>query len=191
VTANDSDVSDGETLTGSQVVRVYGRNLTAPFVVLTFEGVEYTPLECGEDYIEYLLGDNGTATIAVDGKNILSFSVEDVIIPEELPFYIDMSQRETRNIQSPAENERIYRSVNCANYPFLKDENLPYFGIRIGNSQLPFQDFDNLEGHNCEIANRGSTSSYIYCVADVTDVTIPAYVTYKDFIIAVFNYTND
>ena len=191
MTANDSDVSDGDKLTGSQVVRVYGQNLTYPFVTLTFGDVEYTPLYRGEGYIEFILNDNGTATINVDGSRFMSFEVEGVVVPTGLPTYIAMGQAETPNGTSI---NVMQGNLTCLNYPRLVDETHQYFRLVISGSNPPWgeTDFNDFEGHNCNIQRVGDPRpDQLRIAAFVEDKENVAYITYQGFIIAVFNYTTE
>lgn len=191
MTANDSDVSDGDILTGSQVVRVYGENLTAPFVTLTFGGVEYTPLARGEDYIEFILGDNGTAIINVDGSRFMSFEVEGIVIPEDLPVNFTMALLSSVKT-SPPSSERheplTILSVNCINYPHVTNGEYPYFWLTfgIGNSSSDYYALNNCV---LEAVTYPETSTRM-CLSSI-DANKPCYVAYRGFIIAVFNYTTD
>lgn len=191
MTANDSDVSDGDILTGSQVVRVYGKNLTAPFVTLTFGDVEYTPLVQGEGYIEYLLGDNGTATINVDGSPIMSFEVGGIVVPSVLPNRLLMAQ-----VQGSSDiiNPRQVQSGNCINYPFVYNASYPVFRLGCGEAEREWRDNDpnSWEGVNCTlryVLPAGAASMYVR--AELIDYEAVAYIKYKGFIVAVFNYTTD
>lgn len=191
MTANDSDVSDGDILTGSQVVRVYGQNLTAPFVTLTFGDVEYTPLTQGEGYIEFILGDNGTATISVDGSPFMSFEVEGIVVPDRLPTQMSMSQSSSPN-GSPINT--LQGNFNCINYPYLVDEEHPYYKLLLSGStsQWGEADFNDFEGHNAQIQRVADASSTLMRISMlVEDEQSVAYLTYQGFIITVFNYTND
>lgn len=191
VTANDSDVSDGDTLTGSQVVRVYGENLTAPFVTLTFGDVEYTPLAKGEGYIEFILGDNGTATISVDGSRFMSFEVEGIVVPEEAPFDFVMSQYLDSNNRI---NRVAVSKLNCLNYPYLYNEDYPYFRMQMGQASNPFTDVDtsHYEFVNCSVevsSTSGGIAVLFMATVNITEEI--AYIKYKGLIVAVFNYTTE
>lgn len=191
MTANDSDVSDGDTLTGSQVVRVYGENLTAPFVTLTFGDVEYTPLTQGEGYIEFILGDNGTATISVDGEEFMTFSVEGIVVPEGLPSTMAMWRKYYYDggVDGLADKKEV--TANCINYPYIVTEELRAFRFRprLGNSDA---DRDKFSFVNCEcIFNAWNTATQISLNLRPIDANKPCIVKWEDFIIAVFNYTTD
>ena len=191
MTANDSDVSDGETLTGSQVVRVYGRNLTAPFVTLTFGDVEYTPLAQGEGYIEFILGDNGTATINVDGSRFMSFEVEGVVIPEGLPCLIRGCQtyETASSVQSQSRiNNKTINSGVRIDYNYVQNNQYPHFFFVFYLTETSEQDY---EYYNCSVNAQQQYNNFVGINVDVIDVSKPAWVTYQGFIIAVFNYTTD
>lgn len=191
MTANDSDVSDGDILTGSQVVRVYGENLTAPFVTLTFGGVEYTPLVQGEGYIEFILGDNGTATINVDGSQFMSFEVEGIVIPSFLPVDFRAYQKkvkDTTGSQETLTNPLIVNDANCINYPAVINEEYPYFMFFIYYAIELSMDFGF---HNCTLNTFNFSASINRLNVSVIDSNEVAYITYQGFIVAVFNYTTD
>lgn len=191
MTANDSDVSDGDILTGSQVVRVYGENLTAPFVTLTFGDVEYTPLSQGEGYIEYILGDNGTATINVDGNQFMSFEVEGVVVPEGFPTTIQGQQNSAGGASA---NVNLLNNVNCMNYPYRATEEYSLFKFTFGGNGYDFIDTE-ADNWSCY----GGVIDDIAIFQNVrTRLTISpqdnnstAWLLYKGFIVAVFNYTTD
>lgn len=191
MTANDSDVSDGDTLTGSQVVRVYGENLTAPFVTLTFGNVEYIPLAQGEGYIEFILSDNGAATISVDGSPFMSFEIAGATRPAGLPTRFQMSQRDGN--LSNAINVRTANLANCINYPFVKTEDHPVFFMYMGSATHPFTDLNDFVGHNCNVTNKAMEGENQIRMAAVVTAGYQgaAYITYKDFVVAVFNYTTN
>lgn len=184
-------MSDGDTLTGSQVVRVYGNNLTAPFVTLTFGNVEYTPLSQGEGYIEYLLGDNGTATISVDGSRFMSFEVEGIVIPNILPKPMGVYQYDLESTNPLPEHtgEALYRyNVNCINAPIKVTTEYPYILYRLFTNEVNEGDFNyyNVESHRWEIRSNG-------VIINITpaDAAEPCWIAYQGFIIAVFNYTTE
>lgn len=191
MTANDSDVSDGDTLTGSQVVRVYGENLTAPFVTLTFGDVEYTPLAQGEGYIDFIMNDNGAATINVDGGRFMSFEIEGAVVPDGLPTLGSMSQS-TAPVASSI--NVLEGTFNCFNYPYLVDETHPYYKLLWSSSTARWgeADFNDFEGHNCDIQRVADTNvERIRIAMLVEDEQSVAWLTYQGFIVAVFNYTTN
>lgn len=191
MTANDSDVSDGDILTGSQVVRVYGENLTAPFVTLTFGGVEYTPLAQGEDYIEFVIGDNGTATISVDGNRFMSFEVEGIVVPSFLPARLTMSITASNSLPTASRYEAITVVGNCINYDKKVSEtnkNLLLY-IRDVVATLDENDFSAVNGSILGFGVDGSAQNALL-IAPV-DANEIVQIRYQDFIIAVANYTTD
>ena len=166
-----------------------GENLTPETLKLYHNGVLYTPLESSDTYAYYLLGDNGTNKMMLNGSNFIDIVIKDVVVPEVLPIHMEMSLRATASITSPAVNNIVGNSVNCLNYPYKATEELPYFGLRIGAVDKPFKDTERLEGVNCTVSGSGSSEVYKYVAALPTDPTKPAYITYQGFIIAVFNYS--
>ena len=188
MTANGTDISDGASLSGSQVVRVYGSNLTPPYFSLWFNGVEYTPLDYGNGYVEYLLQDNGTATIYVDGNRFMSFEVEGIVVPSILPNYFIMFQYISSQTQRHFLRED---DINCMNYPFIIESDAQWTSIRIGDEDTPLRDLsaNDFVGHNCDVYSVANFGEYqVEARLRVTNADEVAWVTYQGFIIAVLNY---
>lgn len=190
VTANGAVVSNAETLTGSQELRVYIGDGSADDVSLTFNGVEYTPLLRGDGYIGYLLGDNGECKIFVNGRVYMSFNVAGIIVPEELPTFIQMSLVDDEYVNL-TNSESL--TGNCLNYPVMPSVSYPNYHLQLGSSAHPMSDLaeSDFELVNCELGKPFYTSGYTTILRmSVTDDEEVAYVKFKGFIIAVFNYNN-
>lgn len=191
MTANDSDVSDGDILTGSQVVRVYGQNLTAPFVTLTFGEVEYTPLTRGEGYIEFILGDNGTATINVDGSPFMSFEVEGIQIPDILPTYIAATLTLSPSAVSDSSKNKgwsVQTSTNCLNFNQKCDSEWPYIMLQIRGHVIAEND---VIWHNVSSHRYLATEDRTYWNLTPNESNDIIWGEYDSFIIFVGNYTTD
>lgn len=190
VTANGAIVSNAETLTGSQELRVYIGDGSADDIRLTFNGVEYTPLLSGDGYIGYILGDNGECKIFVNGRVYMSLNVAGIVVPSSLPSLLNMSQRPSNLSGSRNPVEEV---TKCLNYPFVKLEDFPVFFLKVGSQALPFEDedIDNYDAVNASFDfHLGSQDYETWIRLLVDDDSKPAYLTYKGFIIAVFNYSN-
>lgn len=157
---------------------------------LTFGDIRYTPLETEGNKRTYIIGDNGSVRIYINGDLYGGFDVSGIVLPDILPLHMEISQRAAGGITSPAVNGVVGNNVNCMNYPYKATEELPYFGLRLGESQKPFTDAEGLEGVNCSLLESGSSEVYKYVSALPTDASKPAYITYQGFIVAVFNYSN-
>lgn len=190
VTANGAVVSNAETLNGSQELRVYYGNVDASDVKLYFNDVLYTPLFTGDGYLGFILGDNGVCKILANDRLAMSFTVQGVTVPAGLPSYMELSQRTAAG--DNAINTRT-DYVKCLNYPFLYNADRPVFSLRIGSNTYPFEDDDtsNYTFVNCNATitlTPSSSSTRIKCT--LIDEEEVAYVMYKGFIVAVFNYSN-
>lgn len=187
VTANGVEVENAESLTGSQVLRVYYSGSDSSDIHLTFNGIDYTPLFKEDNCLGYILGDNGLCKI-FSGQNVyMSFTVTGITVPEGLPNLLDMSQRSSAG---GARTNPMTVRANCINYSYLKMESKPLFVLTIGSSNTPFTDADenNYICNNCTISELRAGSSYALVVMEVVDDTKPAWLTYIDLPIAVFNY---
>lgn len=191
MTANDSDVSDGDILTGSQVVRVYGQNLTAPFVTLTFGEVVYTPLTQGEGYIEFILGDNGITTINVDGNLYMSFEVEGNDVPSDLSQTKYMWMVNSDSASSSASGLYNVKKIqgNCINYNYKTTAESHFVLYLVFLQEVGAR--SDYSFFNCSAVNWEEVQTGQRCNMVVDEANTPAYVTYKGFIVAVFNYTTD
>lgn len=188
VTANGAVVSTGDTLNGSQTVRVYGVGLTSNNVKVTFNGVEYTPLGFGDDYLEYIIGDNGLVRILSNNKLYINFAVAGIVVPDGLPNYLVMYQTSSLgNVMQPVANAKNI-TANCINYPYKATEDLPYFVLTIPSSVVSSYDEEEWDFVNCSLEGNNTTSTTSYIKFSVTDPAKVAYASYKGFIIAVFNY---
>lgn len=190
VTANGSAIAQGATLTGSQTVVIEGQNLTRQSIQLRFNNTLYTPLVASDTSQTFIIGDNGSVSIMLDGKPYLSFSVGGVVVPEGLPTILQGRQKSSTDLShsgSGSTNTVSLNDVNCINYPYRTIEEYPYFLFSI------YIDEDisgDLTYHNCTVNQSALQSSSYRVNVSVTDASEPAYIEYKGFIIAVFNYTN-
>ena len=190
VTANGSAVSNGDALQGSQQLRVNGVGLGSDTLRLTFNDIEYTPLEQGSNYLDYLLGDNGTVKIYLNGALYMVFSVSGITIPPELPQLLRMglvaSQYSSWNESKQQQNV----NGNCINYDILKTQSYPLY-IFYPNIQMQEEELGRFEVVNGTFVRKVvAVTGYATMSVEVTDDTKPAYITLDDFIVAVFNYTN-
>lgn len=190
VTANGSAVSEGSTLEGSQELVISGTNLSTRSVKLFFGNVEYTPLEVGDGYLKYVIGDNGAVRILLNGHGYLNFSVSGIVVPAGLPTRIITAQKNNASAAWSTSNQRNQRSVesaNCINYPFMADEEYANFNFFVSIADVVSGD---LTLHNCtvnDLVNADARSRFNVTPVDPLAV---CYIEYKNFIIAVFNYTN-
>lgn len=189
VTANGSAVNEGDTLTGSQELRIYGINLSTRNVRLSFNGINYVPLYSGDDFIAYVIGDNGTVQISLNGRNYLNFSVSGIQIPSFLPSYLLMMQVPKGTwATGSAINSRSFQG-NCIQYPFKASEGHESFRLQIG---VPRDSFDSskVTGVNCTIFGASSTGDNTATIIVTPEMPMDvAYIMYDGFIVAVFNYT--
>lgn len=188
VTANDAALQNAAVLSGSQTIRVYGNKLYGNGYSFDHNGVEYTPLSSTDDYDEYILTDNGSYIIYIDGQKYMSFSVQGITMPSDITGQVNARQTPG---QSLADAVNIVEGANgCVNYPFKSSQELPYFCLYLAfKEEAPASESDFV-GHNCTLGGYsvGGTNKYCFIYASPTNDDEPAYVTYKDFIIFVGNY---
>ena len=190
VTANGSAVSSGESLEGSQELRVYGNNLYGDNFSLTFDGVKYTPLFSGDGYVGFIIGDNGTVQIYCNGRLYMTLQISGVVVPADLPTKMTCGQKASVDFVTLGANFRSFNDANCANYPFRVSENLQYFRYNIQvDSTATSEDFDFTNADLLAHDTDGSPTN-VRMILQPIDVDSPIVVRYKDFIVAVLNYVN-
>lgn len=189
VTANDVVIENAASLTGSQVVRVYGNKLYGNGYEFTYNGVVYVPLRSTDDYDEFILTANGTYIIYIDGQRYMSFGVSGIVVPAGFPTRI------TGNVYYNSwSSGREHQQVDglCLNYAVKLTAEDDGFGFALGNENTPFTDTDasNYTFDNCQLhGNIAGGSNYTIVNVEVLDADQPCYIMYKGLVFAVFNYT--
>ena len=190
VTANGSAVSSGDELTGSQQLIISGTNIGTDTVRVVFNGVDYVPLGSAPDGVIYILDDNGTAIIYLNGVRYMTFSVSGVTVPSELPRQMSMYQKDDGDQVTTGITNQLDITGNCINYPYHANEEYPNFLFRprLGYTE---EDLEYFTYTNCVRTNYDITEfNQIRLVLTPIDADEPCVVRWKGFIIAVFNYIN-
>lgn len=189
MTANGTEISDGASLSGSQVLRVYGSNLTPPYFSLMFNGVEYTPLDYGEGYVEYVLQDNGTYEIRNERDVVMEFSISGVIVPDILPTYIAATLTNSPSAVSDSNHNKgwyIQQSTNCLNFAQQCDSEWPYIILQIRDHVISEND---VIWHNVSSSRYRATEDRTYWNLTPNESNDVIWGEYGSFIIFVGNYT--
>lgn len=193
VAINGSVISDlyGRILSYNQLVELEltGIGMNSDNVYLDHDGVRYTPLLVDGNKWSYVLGDNGTNRIYVNGRLYGGIAISGIVAPDELPKTFSMEQTPQSGASTGAINQASYTG-NCINYPYKSNDNYPYFLLWIGSPSDPFEITEGFSFVNCDAEPRVSGSgNRTYMYANVIDGAMPAYIMYHGFIVAVFNYT--
>lgn len=189
VTANDAELQNAAVLSGSQIVRVYGSKLYGNGYSFVHKGIEYVPLNSTDEYDEYVLTDNGSYFIYIDGQRYMSFSIGGIVMPSVLTGNVTGF---LRNSQGGIVNETIREAqTGCVNVPFKVSENTPR------GSQFVYVNDAGEVDEQLIVATNGVLSAvnvesehsrYSFNVTPI-DANKPVYVAYNGFITLVFNYT--
>lgn len=191
-TANGADILGGigrtYEVTGQQTLVITGRHMTDENVQLYFGETLYTPLSVDGNSWTYILGDNGTYRVYVNGNFYFGLTISGVVVPEGLPARMSM-YLESSDTLSPSDATSAYKldesSVNCLNFPHKAIEGYSFFTLSIYIADMDLSAFDKV---NCSFVNSQQKTNRLVLVSTIDDATKPAYITYQGFIVAVFNY---
>lgn len=188
VTANDAALQNAAVLSGSQTIRVYGSKLYGNGYSFVHNGVEYTPLSSTDEYDEYILTDNGSYYIYIDGQRYMSFSVQGISYPAEMTGRVVGSLLNSGGgiIAGTTEQTNSY----CLNYPQKIGGDATMLLARVY-----FDDVEEVAQSDFEVVG-GAITNYIESAAEnyatifitPTSADDVVYMTYKDAIVFVGNY---
>lgn len=189
VTANDAALQNAAVLSGSQVVRVYGTKLYGNGYSFVHNGVEYTPLSSTDEYDEYILTDNGSYVIYVSGQVYMSFSVQGIVVPS------DMTGSVTAILNTEGESDvpgtDMATTNYCLNYPVMVTPEAPKIRLYVvfdDVEDVAESDFVVVGGKKSLFEKDTSRNVVIYILTPDNPEEV-AYVSYKDYLIFVGNYT--
>lgn len=187
VTANGATLANAATLSGSQVIRVYGQSLYGQGYRFVHNGVDYTPLSSTDEYDEFILTAAGSYVIYVGNQVYMSFSVSGVSWPSDMSgLVIGYKMRSDGTVDNNSNKET---TQGCLNYNDVVDAEFTGYRVYIGLAEEP-SNMDDFESVNCTIRSNNwfADRSQLLIELLVTDDDYPAYITYKDFIFFVGNY---
>lgn len=169
---------------------INGTNVSADTVTLEHDGIMYTPLVQGENSITFILGGNGTNVISIGGMVVFRVVISGIVMPEELP--TRMSLRQVGASFGDQINVVTRAGIDCLNYPYQATESHPRFAFLFGEinqfDEVVESDFTSF---NCSMEITAEPDQgRVLMVVYPTDAGNPCYVKYKDYIVAVFNYSN-
>ena len=187
VTANGATLANAATLSGSQVIRVYGSSLYGQGYRFVHNNVDYTPLDSTDEYDEFLLTAGGSYRIYVNNQVYLSFSVTGVAMPSNMSgSVIGYMMREDLTVDDQSEKST---SSGCLNYNEEVTNEFPGYRVYLSLSEEPdvATDFEFVNCTNVG-ADWDGERGLLVISTEVTDSTKPAYIKYQDFIFFVGNY---
>lgn len=188
VTANGATLANAATLSGSQVIRVYGSSLYGQGYRFVHNGVDYTPLSSTDEYDEFILTANGSYVIYVGGQVYLSFSVTGITMPADMTGRVEgyLADTEGLNIAGTLGSTM----GGCLNYPRVISAAAPKMRVYMyvdDATSLQQSDFVISGGTITEFDARTD-----YNLAEIlitpTSADEVVYITYNDFIFFVGNY---
>ena len=192
VTANGSEIPQlyGHVLEYNEDVTlvITGDGMSPSTVWIEHDDVRYTPLSVDGDSWTYILGDNGTNKLYVNGSVYGTIEISGIVVPEALPCRM---QAEWHTTGGEYINPIIGSSVYCLNYPHGLGVDDVEFRITLGATSSPFPEtvIDDWTGVNCNVRiYRPEGNAFVSVYATPIDPDQVCYVYYKDFIVFVGNY---
>lgn len=155
---------------------------------LMFGDVRYTPLAVDGNKRTYIIGDNGSARIFINGVLYGGFDVSGIEKPSWLPtkwIGFQMPTDALTGENTDGINRLEVLDANCINYPNVATESYPYF-LFISREIIPSD--ESIEVVNGTVAGVSFGVGFSRFSILPTDASKVTYVTCQGFIIAVCNY---
>ena len=156
---------------------------------LMFGDVRYTPLAREGNKRTYIIGDNGSVKIYINGVLWGGFDVSGVVVPDFLPTFMRMAQVPLESWQTSNAINEYSVNGSCIQYNHMSIEGHESFRLDITVQRESF-DAAAVDAYNCNVFGKSSTgdeTATIIVTPIVQDEV--AYITYQGFIVAVFNYS--
>lgn len=174
--------------TGSAELTIKGKNLKDTLRLL-HDGFEYTPLASTDDSVTFILGDNGTNRIYVNGEYSFGVQISGVVVPEELRQVMIAAICKSVVVSGGFERVLLERTdAVCINYAHKPTVDYPNFYVSCACV------VDNFNATETEVSNATindsaaeGTNEYRWNLTPI-DPTKPIYISYKGVIIFVGNY---
>lgn len=189
VTANDVVIGNAASLTGSQVIRVYGNKLYGNGYSFSHNGIDYVPLSSTDEYDEYILTDSGSYIISIDGQRFMSFSVSGVNFPSNLSGRIEGYLAVTTSYSGETAQPAVAEN-KCLNYPHKVTDSYPYIMVVISLDEGVEASVNDFTAGNAVISNFQYQGNYNRCLLwlQPSDAANSVWLEYDEFILVVGNY---
>ena len=189
VTANGAALQNAAVLSGSQIVRVYGSRLYGNGYSFVHNGIEYVPLSSTDEYDEFVLTDNGSYTIYIDGQRYMSFSVQGVVVPTEMTGSV-LGYYRTAN------DELISSTIQSASNYILNYDVAPPSEAGFIEARLVYKQGSNIQQSDFEVIGAEieqyqdlTANNYVNLKLSIPAGSERLYCRYKDFIFFVTAYS--
>lgn len=192
VIVNGSPIVADATYHEQLSVVVRGVNLWSPIYEFVkadgAEGVPYAPLGGTSDEPLYILMENGTYRIYVNGKLFRTIIIEGVVVPSR-PYSQQAAYQSSRiTIGSGTVFNRVTSTADCLNYPYKANEERRYFLDAI--SMLPDDalTIDDISCINASVVYHQFFSGQLQVMIEPSDPSIASAILIRGFIRMVCNY---
>lgn len=188
VTANGAALANAATLSGSQVIRVYGNSLYGQGYRFVHNGVDYTPLSSTDEYDEYILTAVGSYVIYVGNQVYLSFSVTGIPMPSEMTGSVTAYL----NSASEGNDNASMKSTQsgCLNYDNIVSQSTPRLDVYLyinEEAEISQDDFDFV-GASVDSFLVRTDYNLVDILITPTSPEQVVYMKYKGYIFFVGNY---
>lgn len=176
-------------IAGAVELVINGQGINSGNLWIEHDGVRYTPLQVDGNAWLYILGSNGTNRIYLNGNLYGGVEITGMEMPAELSLLKSIGQLPADTWLWTDATNVLTKTTDCINYNYKASDLYPRVKLVLSNLDAAVSE-DDFSGHNCTLGGYTSHESPTYCSigAEVTDLTKPAYIKYKDYIVAVFNY---
>lgn len=175
--------------TGTQTLEITCDGWNDDTCFLDFGTVRYTPLAISGNKRTYIIGDNGTCRLYINGALLGGLRVDGINVPEGFPTQLEMALISPGTFPSGSSTSRVSVVGNCINFPYDVSGVYKAFRLALPEYEGEFVQSD-FSCFNCRINDFGTDISVNNAMAlKVVDASLPAYVMFHGFIVAVFNYT--
>lgn len=157
---------------------------------LMFGGVRYTPLATDGNKRTYVIGDNGSVRIYINGGLYGGFDVSGVVVPDGLPTRMAITRCSVQSLSTDPQNLEgwlVESSTNCINFPKVADSTWPYFYLYFSDYVVAEED---IVWHNAGTVLYRAADGHCWFNVTPESPLLPVYAEVDGFIIAVFNYSN-
>lgn len=189
VTANGAVIRPGAVLSGSQVIKVAGSGASSDAVRFIGNGIEYTPLVSGSEFVEFIITRNGDYQLYVGNSLFVAFRTDGISPPAVLSGAVGAYLRNGSGLND--ESSGVSTNSGVLNYPRRVSAEWPLFRVTLGASEGMTPDESLLQCVNGQLSQFFFNEETLTAAVTITPASSsePVYLTYDEVIVFVGNYS--